>query len=265
LNVSPPGDNSPFFFDMKPIRYLFQRTGQEETGGLTVQPVEFVVVLFFGVAFLSAYFILMPLAKSVNREKVRGSAPYWVFFIAIGLGFMLIEVSQMQRLIVFLGHPIYALSVVLFTLLLSGGIGSFTTSKFTTPNRSAVRLLILCISLLVFGVMTPFAIATFASSTTPVRIFLAIAILFPPGMFMGMCFPLGLKMSAETFGDLTPAFWGVNGAASICASILAMGIAMNWGISAAFWTGFWCYSIASVAYCWAAFTRRNVGTPKVAI
>ena len=120
LNVSPPGDDSPFFFNMKPIRYLFQRTGQEESGSLTVQPEEFVVVLFFGVTFLTAYFILMPLAKSVNREKVRGSAPYWFFFIAIGLGFMLIEVSQMQRLIVFLGHPTYALSVVLFTLLLVG-------------------------------------------------------------------------------------------------------------------------------------------------
>jgi hypothetical protein len=69
----------------------------------------------------------------VTKETLHGSAPYWLFFAAIGLGFMLIEVSQMQRLIVFLGHPAYALSVVLFTLLLSGGLGSYTMSKPVKP------------------------------------------------------------------------------------------------------------------------------------
>jgi hypothetical protein len=71
---------------------------------------------------------------------------------------------------------------------------------------------------------------------------------------MGMAFPLGLKMSTGKFDALMPAFWGVNGAASICSSILAMVIAMNLGISAAFWSGFCCYCVALLAYCSIPFT-----------
>jgi hypothetical protein len=199
----------------------------------------------------------------VTKETLCGSAPYWFFFAAIGLGFMLIEVSQMQRLIVFLGHPTYALSVVLFTLLLSSGLGSYTTSKSGKPSKdTTARLLLLWICLLVFGLLTPHAIAAFGSSTTPVRIVLATAVLFPLGFLMGMAFPLGLKMSAGSFGTLMPAFWGVNGAASIYASILAMVIAMNAGISAAFWAGCCCYGIAFLAYCRAALSHQPSSPPE---
>src|SRR6202030_1310642 len=258
LDVSAPTDDWPFFFNVRPFRYLFRRSKQDEIAGLSVQPGEFVIILLLGVTFLTLYFVLTPLVKTMHTTNVRGSAPYWIFFVSIGLGFMLIEVSQMQRLIVFLGHPTYALSVVLFTLLLSGGIGSFTTSKLKPDRNAAIRLALLCFSLLLFGLLTPHVIQAFAPSTTPVRIALAASILFPPGVFMGMAFPLGLKLSTGTFDALMPAFWGVNGAASICASILAMAIAMGAGISAAFWTGFCCYCVALLTYGWAIFPHLSL-------
>jgi predicted membrane-bound spermidine synthase len=262
MNVSAPTDDSPFFFDMKPFRYLFRKTRVDESGMFGLQSGEFVILLLLGVTGLTTYFILLPILRTMSKETVRSSAPYWVFFTAIGVGFMLIEVSQMQRLIVFLGHPTYALSVVLFTLLLFGGIGSFTTSRLVKPNRhAAFRLLLLCVGLFVFGLLTPHAVTAFASSTTLLRIVLATGILSPLGFMMGMALPLGLKMSAGRFDALLPAFWGVNGAASICASILAMAIAMNAGISAAFWTGFCCYCIAFLAYCWTAFLHRPTSLP----
>jgi hypothetical protein len=256
LNLSAPVDDIPFFFDMQPFRFLFRRTAQNEAGGLSLRPGELVIMLLLGVTFLTLYFILVPLSKSVRQQELRGSLPYWLFFSAIGSGFMLIEISQMQRLIVFLGHPTYALSVVLFTLLLSGGIGSFTTSAVSTRLTAAVTCLaILCFLLFVFGLITPRLVHTFATSTTPVRISLAIATLFPLGFLMGMPFPLGLSKAALKFEPLMPAFWGVNGAASICASILAMAIAMNAGISAAFWTGTACYCLALLAFCQFAVPR----------
>jgi hypothetical protein len=89
------------------------------------------------------------------------------------------------------------------------------------PSAIAVHLFI------IFGLLTPRVISAFASSIAPVGILLAIGILFPLGLFMGMAFPLGLKMSTGKFDALMPAFWGVNGAASICSSILAMVIAMD--------------------------------------
>ena len=66
---------------------------------------------------------------------LAGTGPFLTFFVAIGLGFMLIETSQMQRLIIALGHPTYGLSVVLFALLLSSGLGSFLTQSVTTRPR----------------------------------------------------------------------------------------------------------------------------------
>ncbi len=249
LNVSPPTDDSPFFFYMKPFRYLFRSTAHESSASFDRQSGELVIVLLLAVACLTVFFVLIPIIRRQDKKTLRDSAPHLVYFAAIGLGFMLVEVSQMQRLIVFLGHPTYALSVVLFTLLLSGGLGSYTTLGLSKPsNSSAARLLLLLIVLLLFGLLTPHAIAVFSSSTTPLRITVAAGILFPLGFFMGMAFPLGLKLATGPLDGLMPAFWGVNGAASICSSILAMAIAMNAGISIAFWTGFWCYVVAVSAY-----------------
>jgi hypothetical protein len=121
----------------------------------------------------------------------------------------------------------------------------------------------LCIILIIFGLLTPRVTSAFASSITPVRILLAIGILFQLGLFMGMAFPLGLKMSTEKFDALMPAFWGVNGAALICSSILAMVIAMNLGISAAFWSGFCCYCVALLAYCSIPFTSISLKLERV--
>jgi hypothetical protein len=125
---------------------------------------------------------------------------------------MLIEISQMQRLIAFWGHPTYALSVVLFSLLLSSGLGSYTTLRVAEPGNDAkVRLGILLLVLLAFGLLTPRAIAAFGSSTMACRIFVATGVLVPLGLFMGMAFPLGLKLATSRLDSLTPLFWGMNG------------------------------------------------------
>lgn len=257
LNVSPPTDDSPFFFYMKPFRYLFRSSAHEKSASFDRRSGELVIVLLLTVTCLTVFFVLIPIVRTQNKKTLWDSAPLLVYFAAIGLGFMLVEVSQMQRLIVFLGHPTYALSVVLFTLLLSGGLGSYTTLRLSKPSTGpAARLLLLLIVLLLFGLLTPHAIAVFGSSTTPLRITVAVGILLPLGLFMGMAFPLGLKMATGPLDGLMPAFWGINGATSICASILAMAIAMNAGISIAFWTGFWCYAVAVGAYFWVSFSHQ---------
>lgn len=174
------------------------------------------------------------------------------------MGFMLVEVSQMQRLIIFLGHPTYALSVVLSGLLVFSGIGSYCTRRLRRLSRDGVVcMLLLLLSLLAFGLFSVPTIGVFAGATTKTRITVAITMLLPAGFFMGMAFPLGLKLATGELDALMPAFWGMNGAASICASILAMLIAMNSGISAAFWSGSCCYVVAFCAYLWAVRGRRS--------
>ena len=122
-------------------------------------------------------------------------------------------------------------------------------------------MLLLLFVLLAFALSSVPLIAVFASSTTPVRIVLAIAMLIPPAFLMGTAFPLGLKVASAEFEALIPAFWGVNGAASICASVLAMLIAMNAGISVTFWFGFFWYAVATGAYFWTTSIHRRSPGP----
>ena len=160
---------------------------------------------------------------------------------------MLIEISQMQRLIVLLGHPTYSLSVVLFALLVSSGIGSASTYR-ARSGAALGRLVPLIAVLSVVSFCAPYLTPMFQAQSTPVRIGAALVVLFPAGFFMGMAFPLGMKWAAEENAALAPWLWGVNGATSVCASVLAVVIAMAWGISAASWIGVGCYVIAAVAF-----------------
>ena len=97
------------------------------------------------------------------------------------------------------------------------------------------------------GVFTPMLIRGFVSSATPLRIGMALLLLMPPGLFMGMCFPIGMKVAAKQKGDITAWLWGINGAMSVVASVLSVVIAMSFGISAAWWTGCGCYFLALLA------------------
>lgn len=254
INISAPTDDSPFFFHMLRLRDVFNRELHSQgVMSFNMKAVFVLAALIAVVVGLTLLCIIFPLLLTTRRAAFQGTLPLLVFFAGIGLGFMFIEVSLMQKLIIFLGHPTYSLSVVLFSLLISCGLGSHSTRKISSPGLKGsgiVRLLLLLIAVLLFGLLSPYAVAEFRGSTTPVRISIAIVLLFPLGYFMGMAFPLGMKASSIKSGHLTPWFWGVNGATSVCASVLAVGIALSSSISASFWTGFFCYVVAVSAFIW---------------
>ncbi|HOZ48579.1 MAG TPA: hypothetical protein PLO37_04495 [Candidatus Hydrogenedentes bacterium] len=254
LNVAPPTDDSPFFFHMLRLRSIFN--GDLHDQGQVTCNVRAVVVLgtllvtVLGLTFLC---IVIPLILTTKAGSMKGSLPLFMLFIGIGLGFMLVEISQMQRLIVFLGHPTYGLAVVLFSLLLSSSLGSLFSQRFIRAgnDRAAMACLLLLLgALVVFGAWTPHVTQAYRSSVTPVRIGLAITILLPLGFFMGMPFPLGMRVAAGKTAAVTPWLFGINGAMSVCASVLAVVIAMSSSISTAFWVGFSCYVVAVLSYAW---------------
>ena len=256
VNITAPTDDSPFFFNMLRLRDI-GRTSLLDFGNLShnMKAVATLGILCVTVAVLTSLCILLPLWMTRNRVSLSGVGPLFTFFIAIGLGFMLIETSQMQRLIIALGHPTYGLSVVLFALLLSSGIGSFLTQSVTANTAGASgrrRLLALVLILAAFGAVTPSVVRWIEPMTTPVRILAAVLLLFPAGLFMGMAFPLAMKLASARARELTPWFWGLNGAASVLASVLAVCIALTWSISTAFWTGWACYLLALFAFVRAA-------------
>lgn len=260
LNIAPPTDDQPFFFNMLRLRDAFTRKlwSQGRTS-FNAKAVSILVTLFGIVTLLTLLCILVPLIRNVGQGPVRGAVPHLVFFGAIGLGFMLIEVSQVERLTIFLGHPTYGLSVVLFALLLSSGMGSYAThaSGNAGSKVSALTLLILLLGTLILtGVLTLPAMNAFRAATTPERIIVALALLFPQGFVIGLAFPLGLKLASRHSIHLTPWLWGVNGATSVCGSVLAVAISLAAGISSSFWAGWGFYGLAFVAFAWARRPER---------
>jgi peptidoglycan/LPS O-acetylase OafA/YrhL len=146
-------------------------------------------------------------------------------------------------------------------MLLSSGLGSYLTAGIRVEDVGASgrrRLLLLVAVLAAFGLMTP-AVAEWSQPlTTPIRILAAVVLLFPIGLFMGMAFPLGMKLAAARSQELTPWLWGLNGAASVLASVLGICIALTWSISTSFWAGWLCYLCALTA-----FVAAQTATQKV--
>ena len=166
----------------------------------------------------------------------------------------------MQRLTILLGHPSYGLSVVLFTLLLSSGIGSFVTGyypKHLTQNANAISLGAVILTLTVIGITTPHVIDICRSSSLIVRTLVAIALMFPAGLLMGMPFPLGMKMACARVPVITPWLWAANGAMSVFGSILAIVLAVYAGISVAYNVGIAAYVCAITATIWLIFDSKT--------
>jgi len=255
-DISPPTDDRPFFFQMVPFHDLFDRSLYGGANDYLARPVLVLFSLSVAVLGLTALCIVVPLVLTTSRRALQSTLPLVVFFAAIGFGFLLLEIAQMQRLSLFLGHPTYALSVVLFSLLLFSGIGSFLTDWLVRGRGAGVSapqlwpLVMLLLVITLFGLFTPAIIDQFRGEETPVRIATAVALLAPMGLLLGMPFPLGMKVAATRPDAPTAFFWGINGATSVCASVLAVSISLGWGISMAFWTGALAYLIAALALCY---------------
>ncbi|MBI2300927.1 MAG: hypothetical protein HYU66_18610 [Armatimonadetes bacterium] len=253
LNISAPTDDCPFFFHQLRFRDLltWYRLDLTAHAGFNLKAVFVLGSLLLIVGVLTLAGIVVPLWLTSERETLRGSAPLLAYFAAIGLGFMLFEMSQMQRLMVFLGHPTYALTVVLSALLISSGAGSLLSGRL---RRGAPALAALLAVLAVLGLLTSPLLHSLAAATTPVRIGVAVVMLAVPGLLMGTAFPLGMRAAAGGHQGLTPWLWGVNGATSVCASVLAVALSLSFGISCTYWIGVLCYAGAAAAH--ARLSRR---------
>ena len=256
-NIEPSTDDKPFFFHMLRFSDIFNSETWNDQGfvNFNIRAVLVLGVLLATVSILTLVFVFVPLFVRSRITSGRKIIPWFLHFSGIGAGFMMIEISQVERLIVFLGHPVYSLTVVLFTLLLASGAGSYSTERVGAQGfaRAALsRMGLLLGALALFGFVTPVLVEALQDASTPVRILSSVAVLAPIGFMMGMPFPLGIKAASLVPGaeELTPWMWGMNGATSVLASVLAIVIAMSAGITVSFWTGFFCYLVATSGLYW---------------
>lgn len=261
INIAPPTDDSPFFFQMLRLRDMYDQSlwslGRQNSNMRAVYILGSLLMITFG---LTIVFILLPLSlsirKSDSKPRLKGISSFFVYFLGIGLGFILVEISMLHRFTIFLGHPAFSLSVVLFSLLLSTGVGSYLTrhvQPHETKRKGSIILGILLIVVLLFGIVTPSVIEFFRAAETPVRILVAVTILIPLGLTMGTAFPLGMKAASIRAQEFTPWFWGLNGAATVCGSVLAVVLALAFGISFSYWTGVASYLLAVSAFIWIGY------------
>jgi hypothetical protein len=247
-DLSPPTDDKPFFFQMADVGTFL--SGDGFTNDLVFRPVLVLGSLALAVLLLAAVCIGGPLVHMGRRTRHTGMSPFYVYFAGIGLGFMLVEFSQLQRLNTFLGHPTYALAVVLFSMLLFSGIGSMLVERVVDPERPRSWLAPVA-ALLVVVVLFRFATApvtdALAGGTTVERIGTSLALLAPLALLMGMPFAIGMSAASRRTGAPTAFLWGVNGAMSVVASVLGALCAMFFGINVTFGAGFVAYAVAAAA------------------
>lgn len=232
LILTPTTDDNPFFFNFYRWRNLGKSHSEIDVGHtLATGQVILALILVFSIA-LSVLLILVPLF-AFQRQGLRtdGRWGFVLFFLAIGLGFIFIEISFIQKFVLFLGYPTYSLTVVLFSLLTYSGIGSFLTARM--KRRPEDRFPLLFAGLTTVSVLYVFLLPSFfrafLGSPFALRVLIASVVLAPLGLVMGMFFPSGIQIVRRTNVAFVPWAWGINGCASVVATVLAVILAMSYG------------------------------------
>ncbi|HEY9787937.1 MAG TPA: hypothetical protein V6D17_21290 [Candidatus Obscuribacterales bacterium] len=253
-DVSPPTDDRPFFFNMVRLKDALnlQLWSHSWMGGPNNTAVSILFVLLVVISLLTLLCIILPLKLKAGAVAFKGATPMIAYFALIGVGFMLAEVSLMQRLAIFLGHPVYSVAVVLSTLLVASGAGSYLTGSISESNlakQGIARLSLVVVAMIFADALYAWSMSQLIGVEIVPRILISMAGLLAMGIFMGMAFPIGIK-AANRLGieHLTPWFWGINGATSVLASVLAVAIALTLGIHAAFISAMMVYAAAALSF-----------------
>jgi spermidine synthase len=253
-NVAPVSDNAPFFFFTLKIKQALGDEGLREGIDWKVNLGVAVLGMVFLISLAAvAVFLILPMIFGSGGPASRGSR--WIqllYFVFVGLGFILVEIAFIQRFVLFLGHPTYALTVVIFLLLLSSGAGSLISRRWLPdPERIWIPLLILVAAIGVHVLILPALLNALVGLAFTVKLVISGLLLIPLGLAMGMPFPTGLRalagagsLAGEATGNAVEWAWAMNAASSVLGSVLAMVIAIYWGLNVTLACGAAAYLVA---------------------
>ncbi|MDE1153420.1 MAG: hypothetical protein PW788_12860 [Micavibrio sp.] len=248
FDLRPPTDQRPFFFNQVRITHpwhVWQLIAQNEATAMLGHAraiFNLYIIILFSTAMVLVT-IVLPLKREIRNTSGKFVASNTAWFALIGLGFMFIEISLLQRLSVYLGHPAYGLSIVLFSLILSTGIGSLLCSRFPLKTGAArtgwavLTALAAGAGVLVINYVT----VHFAEADLVTRAALSIGLIAPLGCLLGFGFPTGMDMASAVSARSTAWLWGINGAAGVMGSTLAIAFNITFGIDWTMWLGGLCY------------------------
>ena len=242
-DVSPATDDRPFFFNNSYWSHLLARDAR------SWPPMQVTVLLLMALVGIAALVcVYLPLRFMAEAERPAASWRATLYFAAIAVGYMAVEIALLQKFGVFLGHPNYALSVVLAALLLSTGAGALASGVLVRAlgrlrfASYALAFVLLVAHLVVFPRLLGWVGLSFA-----VRAAMVFALVAPVGVLLGIFMPWGLDRLKETSPALAPWAWGINGIFSVLAPVLSVAFAMSWGSGALMLTAIPAYLAAAFA------------------
>jgi hypothetical protein len=249
FDVTPVTDDSPFFFLQHRWKDLSPRALFQPGNALVEIPGKLLLLLVLGIALtLSVVLLLLPLLlKERSGLSQRGSFRLLLYFFGVGVAYMMIEILLMQEFSLFLGHPVYAISLVLFSLLIYSGAGSLASSILIGDSAGRLRLALLILAGAVVASFAcyPSLFAAFLGRPFAIRALAALAAIFPVGFLMGTPFPAGIRHASLRVPKIIPWAWAVNGFASVASSSLCVLLAMEVGFSSAAFVAGACYALCA--------------------
>ena len=240
FNLHPASDDQPYFFHFFKWRTLAEVMQLRERGGAPLTDAGYLVMVATLVQAVVASLLLILLPIWVYQRRINPAkqgvprSMVMAYFFILGLAFLFIEIAFIQKFLLFLHHPLYAIAVVLSSFLVFSGLGSAWLGRVSPGNRG--KLLSQAVAgIVVLGTVYLLSLGLLLEplATLPdvVRILISVFLIAPLAFCMGMPFPLGLARLADYAPDLIPWAWAINGCASVISAVLATLLAIHLGFA----------------------------------
>ena len=240
-DISPVTDNSPFFYKFevgtpKPVSLVFWSS---------------IILLVIIILIPSLYWKRGSTQRKVSLKNKglpdKGVLRPVALFSMLGMGFMLIEISLIQRFVLFLGYPVLSLAVLLCSLLGGAGMGSLWSGRFApdkTDRTIAMTSLSIAVMVLGYAFLLPFVFDRLLGLDLVIRVLVSVFLLIPIGFLIGIPFPMGIRwLKARNLENHIPWMWGINGVSSVLGSVMTIVIAISFGFTEALLISAGCYLI----------------------
>jgi hypothetical protein len=233
FKIQAPTDNKPYFFQflrLEKLPYLVKNMGGKSTVFLELGYL-ISVVTFIQVIVLALIFIILPLF----RLGWKGGNKPWVviYFMSLGFGYMFLEIVFIKYFMSYIGHPIYSVATVISVMLISSGLGSYYSSRYKKYRQALKKVTgIITVLILFYAFSMGILLSNTVGLPITIRILLSGVVIAIPAFFMGMPFPIGLKIVNATNKRNVPWAWGINGCVSVISTTLAVIISVEMGFVA---------------------------------
>jgi hypothetical protein len=262
FDITPVTDNRPFFFYTVQPRdlsaFILQTGSKSADYKVNVAVPKLFDAMFVSIVAVGIILVLPPLVLGTRLPQERSVRSFLLYFLAIGMGYILIEVAMIQKFVLFLGHPVYALTVVIFSMLVSSGLGSYSSRKLVGDDsgRLVKALVVVAVLVAILAAIVQPVLSSGVGLPFFVKVTLTVLMLAPAGFAMGLPFPTGLRMLERAHEPSVRWAWSLNAAASVLGSVGALVLALYLGLVQTLLIGGGLYVLAALVAAMSSVPKR---------